>query len=185
MGVYCLRHLVYRKGDDSIPMSEKKTVASIIVLLTLGVLVASVPPARAQFVLASWDYPDQYGQGVRAIAVYENSTGSWVTAWAFVYYDTSTVIRWNASVGIKLRVWSYFNSTLTGAISGTDGKNYLQHAVTVTNNTGQTVFSQQNFTFYSVDDGAVLYEYFYDVVLDFLPVNGQVYTATITYEIFW
>lgn len=186
MGVYFVCHLVYHKGDDSVLIDHrKKILASILVSLTVAMLAVSVPPATAQFALAEWDYPDEYGQGVRSIAVYENSTGSWLVAWSFVYYDTSTTIRWNASVGIKLRVWSYFNSTLTGVSSGTEGRDYIQHDVVVTNSSGLTVFSQQNFTFYTVDDAGLIYEYFYDVVLDFLPQNGQVYTATVTHEIFW
>ena len=58
-------------------------------ILLVVVLVISVCPVSTQqpeqtdtakFVLAEWDYPDEYGQGIYGFRFYENSTGSWVAA---------------------------------------------------------------------------------------------------------
>lgn len=170
-------------------MSNRKAFAAISVIAIIGIFIIANPqPVRsAQFVLAAWDYPDEYGQGLRAIAIYENSTGSWDVAGSVVYYDTgdALIFEWNNSVGIKLKAWTYFNSTLTGATDGDDGKKYHRHHVSVVNASDYLVFSQQNFTYDTVDTGDPIYEYYYDVVLEFLPDFGQFYTVTVTYEIFW
>ena len=58
-------------------------------LLMASILFASVPPAKAQFTLAGWDYPDTYGQGIESIEVFENSTGSWVQVGGAYQYSDS------------------------------------------------------------------------------------------------
>ena len=166
----------------------------IIMMLTLSVLVVSNHPPEstvkeleqpAKFVLAEWDFPDEYGQGIEGIEIYENSTSSWVM-YDNPLYDEETNFDWNASVAIKLRVFTWFNSTLTGAGSSNEGKLYQRHSVTVTS-LGTTVFSKQNFTFVASDTGIdpPMWFYSYDVVLDFLPVAGEIYTVVVTYEIYW
>ena len=167
---------------------------SIIMMLTLSVLVASNHPPEstvkeleqsAKFVIASWDYPDEYGQGIDAIEVYENSTGSFVLFETYAYDDDTSNIDWNESVAIKLRVYTWFNSTLTGVSTTNEGKLYQRHSVTVTN-LGSTIFSQQNFTyFYSDQIEPFVWYYGYEVVLNFLPVAGEIYTVVVTYEIYW
>jgi len=168
---------------------------SVILILTAALLVAlNAPstnvfeepeqPAKTQFVLASWDFPDKYGQGMDTITIYGNSTGSWVAVGNYEYDEPST-LDWNESVAIKLKVWSWFNSTLTGAVDTNDGKNYLRHSVIVTA-LGVTIFSQQNFTYSNVyPEADPMWYYVYEVVLNFLPEVGQVYTITVTYEVFY
>lgn len=145
----------------------------------------SIPPVKAKFVIASWSYPDEYGQGISSIYVYENSTGAWLQA-SKEDYDESGVLEWDADIAIKLSVWAWFNSTLTGASDSDEGKLYQRHNVSVIS-MGSTVFSQQNFTYYDATTGLYpdLWWYIYEVVLDFLPEWGQTYVATITYEIFY
>ena len=163
-------------------------------MLTLSVLVASNHPTKSivkeleqpsKFVLSSWDYPDEYGQGIEAFEVYENSTGSFVLYDTYFYSDV-TNIEWNESIGIKLRCYTWFNSTLTGASTSNEGKLYQRHSVTVTN-LGITVFSKQNFTFVASDTGIdpPMWYYTYDVVLNVLPLVGEIYTVTVTYDVFY
>ena len=172
---------------------KKKISAVILTVFVCMILVVSIypiQPAKAQFVLASWAYPDEYGQGIEKISVFSNQTGSWLPAtWAGDssrdYYESS-IFDWNASIFIKLSCWTWFNSTLTGAIDWEDGKNYLRHRVDVTTING-TVFSQQNFTFANafpaIDPPMWYYEY--EVILNFLPVAGEIYTVTIDYEVYY
>ena len=166
-------------------------IISLVVLISM-MLVVSIPPAKAQFILASWDYPDEYGQGVEGFRVYENSTGDWVQV-GYIRYWNSTLgftYEWNESIAIKLRCYTTFNSTLVGVDDGQVGRNYLRHNVTVTT-ASETVFGQQNFTYYDVttQSGAgppdQIWVYQYEVVLNFLPMFGITYTATITYEVFY
>jgi len=152
----------------------------------------------AYFVLSSWEFPDEYGQGVYMLRFDENSTGSWVYApWYYVgepldglpfyslFSDSPYVLNWSAGVAMKLRVYTYFNHTLTGAGSISEGRNYLRHSVTVFS-AAEMVFSQQNFTYIdSATIGDDIYYYEYHVILNFLPAFGTTYTVTVLYEIFW
>lgn len=161
---------------------------SVAVIMILSVLlVVSIPPARARFVLASWTFPDQYGQGINDFDVYENSTGSWVNVGGPTEYDESGIFEWYGWYGsIKLKCWTYFNSTLTEAGSTNEGKLYQRHNVTVTDLNDTIVFSQQNFTYSNVyTEEAPMWIYVYEVVLNFLPETGEYYTVTVVYEIFW
>ena len=178
---------------------KKKAVTLLLLILTITMIFVyhdykveihqdkTIQPATAQFIISSgWDYPDEYGQGIDRIFVMENSTGSWVNIGVASYPDgRNTVLDWNVSVGIKLRLYCKLNETLTGATDVVDGENYLRHSVIVTSG-GQTVFSQQNFTWYdSGDYGSDIYDYEYHVVLNFLPLEGQSYTVTVTYETYY
>ena len=168
-------------------MYRKKAYASIFVLLAIFILFVSVPPVKTQFVLAEWDYPDEYGQGIRGIQIYENSSGSWVQFYYCHYDDSYDTYDWNESVGIKLIVHTMLNSTLVGAADSDEAKLYQRHSVTVLNKSGAVIFSQQNFTYVDVNNETYhpLWLYRYEVIFDFLPELMQVYTATVIYEIFW
>ncbi len=173
---------------------RNKLIAWAIVLLTVAAIgFSTIPPAKAQFVLASWYYPDEYGQGIAGLKFYENSTGSWVAAPYYTdlgvfyylnYYETGYTLNWSAGVAIKIRVDTWLNSTLTGAEDLADGQNFQQHNVTVTN-LGSVIFSQQNFTYVDSIDEDPRYFYQYSVILNFLPVSGLIYIVTITYEVFY
>ena len=168
-------------------MNRNKTIASIIVLLTISLLVASIPQtkAQAQFALASWDFPDEYGQGIESIALYENASGYWQPKSGTRWYYQNHMYDWDVGVGIKLYVYTLFNSTLTGASDSNEGKLLQQHSVIVTS-AGQTIFSQQNFTYTVFSDADdPMWDYGYFLILDFLPQQGQIYKVTVTYEIWW
>ena len=164
-------------------------MAACIIVMILGVLMVSTLSAAQdpEFFLAEWDYPDEYGQGIRGVRTYENSTGSWVHFYYCHYDDTYDTYEWNVSVAVKLEVHSMINSTRVGATTDDEGKLYQRHHVLVQSSNGTTIFSQQNFTFIDVDNStyAPLWLYRYEVVLEFLPELGEFYTATVTYEIFW
>jgi hypothetical protein len=166
------------------------------------ILVASIPPTRAQFVLASWDYPDECGQGIMGIKMWENSTGDWLpvpyythyypdyheelgTFYYLNYYQDHYFYNWSAGAAMKMRVDTLLNSTLTGAVDLADGQNYHRHNVIVTS-AGTIIFSQSNFIYEdSGDIGAPMYYYEYYVILNFIPADGQIYTVTVTYEIYY
>jgi len=173
---------------------NKKAIASVIVLVILGLLVVSMPPsavvsdtpAKAQFIIASWEYPDEYGQGIIKFQIYENSTGSWVKYGDDILNTDTGVIEWNSTASIKLRCWTYVNKTLTQTPTPQDAERVIQHSVSVRLSNGTIIFSQQNFTqFSSLDESYHLYIHGYDVVLNFIPELGQIYTVTVIYEVFW
>ena len=180
----------------------KSLVKALLVFLLLfcligsGVLFLSITTNKdkaapikqtASFALAAWDFPDEYGQGIESFEVFENSSGSWEQVGGGYGYDETTILEWNVGVAIKLRCYTYFNSTLTGADNIAEGKKYQRHNVSVINIDSTIVFSQQNFTYIDGDSGIdpPLWFYSYEVVLEFLPVEGEYYTVTVGYEIFW
>jgi hypothetical protein len=179
--------LVYHKGDDPISQLEKTfTVGALSFMLLIG-LVAVIQPVKAQFILADWDHPDEYGQGIDEYVLSENSTGSWVPFDGVYYTDSHTIsAQWNASnAGLKIYVSTWLNMTLTGAIDGDDGKRYHRHNISVSY-LGSIIFNQQNLTY--VEHGGLigtLRNYGYEVIFNFIPQGGSIYVITITYEVFY
>lgn len=176
-------------------LSEKQYRGVIAFVVVMNIILAAVVVCAVtqqfqnttvdhttpKFILASWDYPDEYGQGVYALRVYENSTGSWVSASGWIDYYETVVLEWEGEVAIKIKCLSTINATLTGASSSYAGRLYIRHNVTVTNSLDAVVFSKQNFTFLQDVD----YEYEHEVILNFLPLFAEHYTVSIICEIFY
>lgn len=184
-------------GVDNLKRQTKGILALVLVALVLGISVFSaynIPREeqnerpKATFVIAGWDYPDSYDQGIEAIEVESNGTGSWVTVDTLFYDDSvaACTLEWDVGAAIRITAFTYFNSTLVGVSSRTEGQDYQRHYVIVTDSADDTIFSQQNFTYvYSDEDNWPLYYYGYRVVLDFIPIIGEVYTVEIMYEIYY
>jgi hypothetical protein len=167
-------------------MKRYRIVAVVVIVLMMSVFLTRLPQTHATFVIAGWDYPDEYGQGIEAYELYENSTGSWVLFGGSHGYEDSHTHEWNASLGIKIRFYTWFNSTLTGASTSNEGKLYQRHSIIVSDSSS-TVFSQQNFTYFYSDTGIdpPMWYYGYEVVLNLIPIAGIIYTVVLTYEIFY
>lgn len=166
-------------------------VAFVIIAFSIAVFIPvynynEVQASRpATFVISSWSYPDAYGQGILFIKVYENSTGSWVHVDDVYYYNT-TIFSWNHSVGIKLYVYTWFNSTLSDATNTTEGQAYQRHNITVTDAFGTELYSKENMTYFLVSDAYdPMYYYAYEHELDWMPVPAQQCYITVTYEIYY
>jgi hypothetical protein len=177
---------------------RKKTCAIIGILCVCLLSVVAIQPLlipqseklpNPKFIISSWSFPDEYGQGIDALGVYENSTGSWLAINGgfvpTVDYNDEASFEWNASLGIKIRVYCWVNSSLSGFGSVEEGKNYLKHTVIVTQINGTIVFSQENFTYFNAGAIDEMYEYDYDVVLNFLPEMGEIYRVSIILDIYW
>ena len=166
----------------------------LVVALVLSMfVVALVPrPTQAQFIIASWDYPDEYGQGIRNVAIEQYIDGEWVaitSGYSGYYYSPSV---FNISTGgesngsLWINVQCYLNATLCGISDIGDGPALIRHTITVSTLLNASVFYQENFTLtYQTDAYDPLYFYQYEVVTDFTPISGVAYTATITYEVFY
>ncbi len=168
---------------------NKFGIWAIVMLLVLTIGFSTIPPAKAQFVLASWDYPDEYGQGIYSITPDENSSGYWShieSSPGFIYSDSennSFVV--DAGISIRLDVRVFVNYTFLG-VSDPDTLNYIRLNVTVLS-LGDTIFSIQNMTYNSVggDIGDGIWWYSFVDVLNFLTVSGTIYMTTVTYEVFY
>lgn len=87
---------------------------------------------------------------------------------------------------ITLLVDCWLNSTTFGISTLAEGKNIIRLNVTVTSVNSTVVFFQANLTYLaSADYGESVFLYQYFVYLDFTIMYGEIYTAIITYEIFF
>jgi len=152
--------------------------------LTLGLLVASIPLAKAQFVLAGWSYPDEYGQGILGVIVYENSTGSWVFL-DNIGYDEAGSVDVNSSLALKFAPFFVVNHTLLGLADVSEAKAIIRGSIEMTR-LGETLFSQTNMTYSDTGDvGATCWWLSYTVIVPIILEAGTIYTVTITYEVFY
>ena len=174
-------------------MKNKKTlyVIGIALLLSTFVLVVPIQPAKAQFVLAYDFSPDNYGNAIAYITAYYDGAwnGSMYKDPDSYPFDTTTNPKETfEGINITLAVFCWLNGSHTEISSIAEGKTVLRHNVSVLMTNGTVIFSKQNFTYVIGADGfgdsGEMYFYRYDVVLDFVPISGEVYTITVIYEVF-
>ena len=169
-------------------MKRILSALSLIVLISM-MLIVSIPPAKAQFVLASWDYPDEYGQGIDEVYVAHNKSGSFVDFSGSPYSaGDNTTIGLSTGGGYHLRFTIYVQLNRTRISLSkpwNDGHLFIRLAVTVT--AGSTlIFSQQNLTYLAFGGTADPVEWYkYSVIPDFIPLDGTFYTVVLSYEIYY
>jgi len=173
---------------------KTKSLALLCMILMLPFAFLNVHPTNAQFIIASWDYPDEYGQGIRNVAIEQYIDGAWVGITVpsppqGYYYGPSA---FNISTGgesngsLWIAVQCFLNATLCDISDIDDGPALIRHTITVSTSTNSSVFYQENFTLtYQTDFAAPLYFYQYEVFTDFVPQDGTTYTAIITYEVLY
>jgi len=129
-----------------------------------------------------------YDQGIYRIYVAFNDTGSWVEMPGAdpLEYNDDVVLNMNVSVSCRITVRHTLNKTLLGFGGAADARLLYRLKVTVTNQTGTTIFTQQNGTNTDFDALAGLI-YYNDCqfVLNFLSDYAQVYNVTLDYDTFW
>lgn len=139
-----------------------------------------------KFVVSSWEFPDENGQGIEGIDFFENSSGSWQDSGISILPSGDMSFDWNASVGMKLRCYFWLDPDFVGATSLENGKNFFRFTATVHNVIGDLVYSKQNFTYVSSEEVFTLYLYTYEQVLNFLPQSSaSPYNLTLSYDIWY
>lgn len=133
-------------------MRKKILIAILASILIVSAILFTVPRQEQKanpviaFNLAEWDYPDDYGNGIYVVRIFENSTGAWMH-YDFCYYSDTGVYEWNSSMGIFIQVYVWMNNTLIGATDYVDGEDYQRVNVTVTDLGGTEVFNSTDLTF--------------------------------------
>ena len=168
---------------------EKTLIVCAISCMLLFALGAVVQPAKAQFVIA-YDYDtSKDGNYMAYIIAYVDSVPNGTVYYNPTSYPDNTAIQpldIQAGVNLTLAVFCWVNGTVTGISSLSEGLAIMRHNTTVICSNGTSVFSQQNFTYIiGTDGGAPMYFFRHDVILDFIPVSGEIYTVTVTYEVFY
>lgn len=171
-------------------MNKKKLLTGFCLTVIVAVLLVGASPqptsAKSTFVLASWSFPDAYGQGISTWYAQTNHTGSWVTYESAGYLDSDpSPFAWNESQAMKILTWVSMNYTLTGASSLANGKNFIRQGIAIYDSSDDLAFSQQNFTYVQAIENDGLYWYQYYVIPDFLPVGGEVYSVELMYEVYY
>ena len=171
--------------------NRKKQVAYLLIMLISMMLVVSIQPtkAQAQFTLATWAYPDEYGQGIYSITPDENSSGTWahIESTPGFIYSTSENNSFTIDQGLSIRfdVRVLVNYTFLG-VSAAAALNLIRLNLTVTvlNN---ITFSIQNMTYNELggDFGNGLWWYSFRDILNFETDYGTVYVTTVTYEVYY
>ena len=212
---YICNMVHHKVDDPTLRLGENKMVfvklpwvkagACVVLALLCLVLVATVQQqpvtselekANPQFIITGWDFLDEYGQGIESVSLWQNSTGTWGPVTGKQYYYESHAFDWEfVNASIKLRCYFLMNRTLTnteGSETNAPMTNVQRHDISVTNFNGTILFSQQNFTHIASYPGtsygydSTVWYFVYDVVLNFLPnTYGEIYTATMNYEVWW
>ena len=170
-------------------MDRKKLLGIAVIACVCTMLLVTIQPARAQFVIADYEFPADNGNGIAYIKAFIDGVASDTMYYDPDSYPTNTEVNplaIDAGVSITLELECWINGTFTGISSLAEGVNIMRHSVVVTCSNGTTIFSQQNFTYIIGGGGdAPMYFYRHDVILDFVPDYGQVYTATVIYELYY
>ena len=156
-------------------------------LLLVATPTANAPqPRNPRFVIAGWDHPDQYGQGIYAITVSQNISGSWIGI-ANLYSYNSTIVEINATENIQIQFRGWLNNSVVGATSLEDGKNYVRHSADIYEGTGHLLFSRQGgvCTYSHIYSDPNMFQYYYDLTLDLSPQAGHTYTVDLNYEVLY
>lgn len=175
---------------------KRKYLAIITAFVIVSILIFMIPnsetpiiikKANVEFNIASWSYPDEYGQGIYQIKVEDNETGSWLPTPPDATRNYTESLEYNVSAGyaLKLSIYSWLNSTLVGCSSMSEGQLYQRHNVTLRLWNGVVLFTQENFTYFNSYISGVMYHYAYYVILDFITELFTNYIAVISYEIYY
>jgi hypothetical protein len=153
-----------------------------LLTMPLGQQQAKEEPATFVIAVAGTD------NGFAYISGYINSVYNKTLYYNEEFYTENTDSELAVEVGdnVTLAVFVWFNATKSGVSSLNEGLLYLRHNISVLCLNHTEVFSKQNFTYIiGTDGGAPMYFYRHDVILDFAFDAGEIYTATITYEVFY
>jgi len=177
--------MIYKEG-----FSRHRILAVVTIIMIFAVFLTRLPATKAGFVIASWQYPDQYGQGIEEIRLYQWLDSAWeghpdtTFGWGPNAPSETFWIEADGALAIVFRCW--LNGTLTGVSSLAEGQNYLRHSVLVKSPYDASIFTQQNFTYVSGTDSlAPMYFYIYNVTLPISPEHGVTYTAVVDFEIWY
>ena len=182
-------------------MYKHRILAGLMIVLFATITLVGLPRQTqgAQFILSSWDFPDEYGQGIVIVTPSQNSSGSFVTiinpstGTGDVYPNNPTLYYHNftdnTALRFKVRVRLNYTQLDLGLSHPADidlGRNNLRVNLEMFI-ASESVFSLQNMTFDNTDGltetGIWYYEYL-DIV-NVILIAGQIYTVVITLQIFF
>ncbi len=132
-------------------MYKYRIVGVVLLLLTVSIFPITTqqptPTKTAKFVLAGWDYPDEYGQGIYRVTIEQYSNGGWVAVvvggvqgWAGDPIEYNITNGEGSNGTLRINVHSYLNGTLCGISDVNDGPALIRHNITVSTPSNSSVF---------------------------------------------
>jgi len=181
--------------------SQKKSVFIVLVMVLTMVLVRSPSPTHARFIIASqtWNYPDEYGQGIEYVYFINNIEGV-AYNWSYQFWNgterdssgnpAGLEFRHGCDISLLARVW--LNGTQTG-YSYADGRDLYTRVGLEVFHLDILLFAQENMSQAGgsqTDDP--MWQYDFTFLLNGDPQyygpdyqGGLIYTVVFTYEIFF
>ena len=168
----------------------------VVMSLVLMIGVSTIPQAKAQFIIAELgsNFPDEYGQGIKNVYLYENSTGAWVAIFPSEVLtfpennsDTTITLNYTENTAIELIIGCSINHTYHGLSTFQEALDMMRVNITVYS-VGQTIFSQNNLTWGGglfFNDTASTWRTHFEVVINVLITTSSIYTVFVTYEVFY
>ena len=163
----------------------------------LVVAVVPQPTTSARFVIASWGYPDEFGQGIETIyyqILWPNDT---IREYGYTYpTNVSHFFEVPENGTVYLRFTAWVNGTLIDVSDPAEIQNFIRYDINVTR-LGVNVLTQQNFTYDGASGAAApMYKIYHLVYLSGFHnsatklmtegfVAGQIYTAVVNCEIIY
>lgn len=175
----------------SVSMMRFRMVSVVFVILIMSLLITTRPPqtTAAQFVIAGWTAPDEYGQGFYIITPYQNSSGSFVTIpnpdtgignW-YRENTTTAELNFTANTALRFDARVLVNHTLLGfaPAESEDGRNYFRLHLEMSV-AGDSVFTLQNMTYdslWGIFEVGIWWFSYVDIV-DYILEPATIYTVT-------
>lgn len=175
---------------------NKKKVCLLTALIISMILFVPIQPAKAQFVLSAhtWDYPDEYGQGIEYIYFIVSDNDGTPYNWSYQYFNGTEsagfAVDRNSTISLRVQVW--MNGTFTG-YSFAEGRDQYTRVGLDIAVAGESIFSVENLTQSGGNsDLDPMFSYSYTFLLRGDPhyysdefVSGELYVLTFTYEVFY
>ena len=182
-------------------MYKHRILAGLMIVLFATITLVGLPrqTQATQFILSSWAFPDEYGQGVYGVTPYQNSSGSFVTipnpdtGIGFAYSENATTYNLNFTDNTALRFdvrvrlnYTQLDLGLSHPADNATGRNHLRVNLEMFI-ASERVFLLQNMTYDSLwglsETG--IWWYSYVDIVNVILIAGQIYTVVITLQIFF
>lgn len=143
---------------------------------------------KAKFALAVYPTGDSYGQGFDR--VYALVNGYYNKTLYDFNGEYNRTIELAPEDNLTLTVYVWMNKTLTGVSSIDEILNVIKLHISIKAGNGTEVWSKQNFTYQSpiaeiCGLNGCMVNVHYLVYLDFIMQTNDIYTGTITYEVYY
>lgn len=174
--------------------NKKWVVVAVLSMSLLGsaFLIPSLDVPQIDggaFVYLSWTSdPDQFGQYIDAIDVYQWEGGSWTRKGLVESGDTDDVVNLAIDEKVRFLVYVWFNNTLVGADNSSHGSDLNRVYVQIDESDGTDILALTEMTTEgreTTDPPFWYYEHSYEWDDSPKPENGVTYNCTFVFQVYY